>query len=205
LPLSRCNLSRTATEIALPATFVAVLSLIGGCGRPSCPIDAASDVPEDVAQMNPQRSEAPAQTTVAEGVQSQVDGTAVSATLRLARARARIGDQIELSVSLRVAPLWEIGTLDANPEASATRLDLELPNWLASQGAWDSPAAGQSHRPGGDQVYADEAVFSRTLVVNQGAAAGEHPVRCRITYQACDDRQCVRPAPIVLEVSLCIE
>jgi hypothetical protein len=191
--------------MVLPASIVACLTAISGCGRPSNAIDASSGVPPVAAEMTSHRVAAPAHTLLDEGVQSQVEGTALSAMLRLARARARVGDTIELSVSLKVVPLWEIGTLDASSETTATRLELDLPNWLEAQGAWYEPPPGRSHRPGGGRAYADEAVFKRKLVVKEGAAAGEHPVQCRVTYQACDDRQCLRPAAILLEVPLHIE
>ena len=139
------------------------------------------------------------------GGEHRNDGTPVSATLGLSPSRAKAGETIELSVRLKVAALWEIHTLDAQPPLVATRLELDLPGGLETLGEWQAPEPVRSLLPGGHAAYAGEAVFTRRIAVTERAAAGEQRVQCRVSYQACNERQCLRPSAIELATVLHIE
>lgn len=132
-------------------------------------------------------------------------GEQVTAKLKLKTGSAKPGDFVQLTLLLEIKPGWDLGTLDAVPEASATRLNLELPPELETQGDWLAPPAGRSLLSDGHAAYAGQVEFTRTLVVNRNAALGNYQVQCRIDYQVCNDRQCIRPAPIDLVVTVKIE
>jgi hypothetical protein len=182
---------RTAeSRAARLAGILACLVSIGGCNQRSIAVDPAP---------------ASEQTPIDDAATDRIDGKPLSAMLHVAPGGARVGDTLELSVSLRVAPLWVIGALDARPETAATKLELELPTWLEAQDTWQAPPTAGSLTPDGHPAYANEAVFKRNLVVKDGATAGKHAVGCRVTYQACDQRQCLQPAAIALQVQLRVE
>jgi Thiol:disulfide interchange protein DsbD, N-terminal len=164
----------------------------GGCGA-----SAVTSAPADRQALEG--------ATADNGVEQRINDAPVAATLRLARGRAKAGDVVELSVKLAVAPTWEIHALDAPEEATATRLALDLPSGVEAQGEWQVPEPVRSVSPDGHAVYAGEAVFTRTLVVKPGATAGEQPIKCRVSYQACNERQCLRPTAVELAVALRVE
>ena len=132
-------------------------------------------------------------------------GEQVTATLTLKPWNSKPGDSIQLKLLLEVKPGRDIGTLDSVPESSATRLTLQLPAELEAQGKWQAPVAGRSLLSDGHAAYSGQVEFTRTLVVKRDAAMGDYQVQCRVDYQVCDDRQCVRPAPIDLVVNVKIE
>lgn len=170
--------------------IVVCLLAAAGCGASS---DAArfSDVPADA--------------TADRGVEYRVDGRPVAATLKLARGRLKPGETVELSVELDVAPLWEIRSLDAEPQSTATRLALDLPRGLRAEGDWRAPQTGRSLSPDGHAAYAGEVVFTRTLVVTEDARAGRHDVKCQVGYQACNEQTCLRPMVVELAATLRVE
>jgi hypothetical protein len=137
------------------------------------------------------------------GVEHRVDGRPVAATLRLARARARAGETIEVAVQLDIAPQWEVRTLDSQFAGAATKIELELPPALEARGEWRAPRPGPSISGDGHPAYAGEVVFTRELMVRGGA--GEQPLKCRVSYQACDARQCLAPTEVELAATVRIE
>jgi hypothetical protein len=167
--------------------------------------EAAAEQAASVERVTEEQAASVEQATGDQGVEHRIDGTPVTATLRLARGRARAGETVDVSVELDVAPLWEIHTLDARPNSTATRLELELPEGFLVVGEWQAPEPLASVMPGGHGAYAGEAVFTRQIAVTDGAAAGEHRIKCRLGYQACDGRQCLQPATVELSVPLAIE
>jgi hypothetical protein len=138
-------------------------------------------------------------------IEHRVDGQVVAATLRLASAQAKPGEAVDLSVKLDVAPLWEIRTLDDEFAGAATKLALDLPAGVESPGEWQAPRPGRSVSGDGHAAYGGEVVFTRRLVVRNGTAGGDYPVRCRVSYQACDARQCLAPAEVELAATLRVE
>lgn len=129
----------------------------------------------------------------------------VTLKLQLSDATTSPGKEVEVRLSIEVAPRWEIGGLAIVPPAAATRIALELPEQLKAAGEWNAPPPGRSMSPDAHPAYSGNVQFSRKLIVRQHAPAGESAVRCRVTYQVCDDRQCLQPAPLELSVPLRIE
>ena len=184
---------------------VAWIGAAAGCNALSDDAGASNEPEPAVASASAESEAAAERATADEGVEHRIDGTPVSATLALSRSRAEAGDTIELSVKLEVAALWEIRTLDAHPNSAATRLELQLPGGLEALGEWQAPEPLRSLMPEGHAAYADEAVFTRRIAVTERATVGEQRVKCRVRYQACDQRRCLQPSAIELSVPLHIE
>jgi hypothetical protein len=139
------------------------------------------------------------------GAEHRISGEPVTATLRLARARVKAGDEVELAVILEIAPLWEIRTLDAEAGFTATQLKLEVPGGLQSVGDWTAPMPVRSLMPDGHAAYVDEAVFTRSLRIAAEAPKGKLPIKCHVRYEACNERQCLQPTALELQVVLDIQ
>lgn len=156
---------------------------------------AGCDTQEMTAAPDPQAAQASEVTA---------EGTHVSASLRLSQTEVRRGEQVELSVELSVAPMWEIHTLDAQPAVSATRLDVTTPPGMKMTGEWSEPTTSRSMGPSGQGVYIGRVVFTRKLEVDSQAAIGGHEVSCSVGYQVCNDRQCLKPEVLSLAVPLAV-
>lgn len=129
----------------------------------------------------------------------------VSARLRCQPKHVRSGEFTEIAVEFRVAPLWEIHTVDAMPPETATAIDLELPNGIETAGDWETPPPQTSLSPAGKPIYAGQFAIRRKVRVTDSAAAGEHQIECRATFQACNEQQCLRPAEIEMETRFVVE
>lgn len=127
----------------------------------------------------------------------------VTVALKLPQREFQPGDEIELSVTLKIAPLWEIRTFDAKPKAVATQLKLGLPEGITAKGDWSHPKPSRSLAPDGHPAFAGEVTFSRTLKVSGKMPAGKTSIECRVHFQACRETTCLRPED--LELTLPIE
>jgi hypothetical protein len=122
----------------------------------------------------------------------------------LARGTAAGGDEIEVTVELAIPPLWEIQPLEAAAGAAATRLELSLPPGVTAVSEWTSPPTSRSVSPDGHTVHVGKAVFSRTLAVAATAPAGPATVSCKVSYQACNERTCLKPQAMELAAALVV-
>lgn len=137
--------------------------------------------------------------------EDRVDGVPVSSILRLSQPVAKRGEEIELVVELRIAPMWEIHTLNAQPELTATKLEVVAPTGISLMGPWHEPETSRSVNPPGQKVHVGRAVFKRKLAVDAVATAGTHEISCQIAFQACNEHQCLKPQERTLKVPLVIE
>lgn len=141
-----------------------------------------------------------------EDAEQRVAGEPVTAILKLSPSSAKSGDTLTLSVILQIAPTWEIHPLDSTADdGAATQIELTLPDGLKSDEPWQAPEPGRSAMPDGHPAHAGEVVFTKTVLVTPAATAGEHDLRCRVKFTACDERRCLRPMPVDLTVPLRIE
>jgi hypothetical protein len=170
--------------------FLVIGAAVVGCAKPQQP---AATKPKTVDVL------------ADEGVAHYVDGKPVSATLRLSRARVRRGETVDVTVMLNVAAMWEIRPLEAAAPAIATRLELKLPAGWESPQTWHSPEPRRSVAADGHRAYSGEILFNRAVLVGAEAQAGKINVACRVTYQACDEKQCLPPASVDLAVAVNVE
>ncbi|QDT43702.1 hypothetical protein Pan241w_38040 [Gimesia alba] len=135
----------------------------------------------------------------------RVEGKPVSVTLRVPKSHVKPGETIELSVLFEIAPLWEIRTMDAQPADLATRLELDLPAGLQSTGKWLTPEPERSMSLDRHPAYMGKIEVRQKILVEQSAQPGEKRISCSVSYQACDEQRCLKPAAVKLQVSLVVE
>jgi hypothetical protein len=181
----------------------ACLLALGGCSADVEHIDnKMANTPASVAASD--EANAPESLEV-QSIEHRIEGKPVAVTFRSTRGPRKIGDQVDVSVTFKIAPLWEIRTRNAIPEIAATRIELKLPAGIEPKGDWQSPPSTRSISPDGHSAYTDEATFKRTLVVTEAARPGEQLLQCIVTYQACNERQCLPPTSAELHVPLHVE
>lgn len=202
--IRRKNTPRSSAWFLVPTSALFSLTVICGCDVPAGSIDSFER--NDIAVNSiTDEAEAAAPTTEEALLRHLVEGEFVTATLRLKRRHVGVKESVEVSVELDIAPMWEIHILEAKPKATATQLELLLPDGIQAIGKWLAPEPDRSSSPDGHEVYADKAVFTRVIKITENATMGKNVIRCEIRYQACNERQCMKPTVFELGVPLHID
>jgi hypothetical protein len=136
-------------------------------------------------------------------IEQRANGTQVSVTLRLSEAVVRPGDKFEVAVEMKIAPIWEIHPLAAQPAETATKLELITPEGIRAESEWIEPNTARSMGASGQPVHIGKAVFKRSLAVDS-MAVGEHEIICKVGYQVCNEQQCLKPETLTLSVPLIV-
>ncbi|BBO36038.1 protein-disulfide reductase DsbD family protein [Lacipirellula parvula] len=192
---------RTLLRLTLIATPLALFVCAIGCGPPSAP---TSSTATDAALVQPAADVATA-ATASDAIVVRVEQTPIAAALVLPQRSALPGAQFELAVELEIAPQWEVRALGANSAAGiATTLQLTLPPGVSAVGEWVAPSPTRSIAPDGHPVHVGKSTFKRTLKIEPTAHVGETAINCKIDYQACNERSCMRPEAIELAAPFAI-
>ena len=117
-------------------------------------------------------------------------------------AEVAAGATFPVSVRLKTRGGWELHPRTARWPWVPTELALNLPDGFEPAGPWRGPAPVPSARPGGGGVLPADAAFARP--VTAPPAPGIYTVACRVRYQACDDRRCLRPVERTLAVRVSV-
>lgn len=128
----------------------------------------------------------------------------VGLELRTIPATVALGATFELEVRMRIRAGYEIHTLEETPPGVATQLECQLPPGMEFQGEWSVPDAVPSLRPDGHGGYQGEVGFRRTVQVTPDAVAGEYRVACTASFQACNDKVCLRPVKVALSIPMSV-
>ena len=104
-----------------------------------------------------------------------------------------------------IAPLWEIRSLEAQPENVATQLKLELPDGFETQGDWQTPPTGRSQSADSHPVYSGQVEFQQMILVTKEAQPGEYEISSHVQYQACDEFRCLSPTKVTLKLIIRVD
>ncbi|QDV51804.1 hypothetical protein [Gimesia fumaroli] len=162
--------------------------------------DAVNSTPQDLTQTEiTEIEQKPTELT------HRIKGKPVSVTLRVPKSHVKPGETLDLSVLFEIAPLWEIRAFDALPADTATQLTLNLPTGFQAAKVWESPSPDRSLAPVGHPAYMGKPVFHRHIQVTSDAEPGKQEITCHVSYQACDEFRCLKPAEIKLKVTVQVE
>ena len=125
----------------------------------------------------------------------------VAVTL-IAPAEVAAGATFPVSVRLKTRGGWELHPRTARRPWVPTELALNLPDGFEPAGPWRDPPAGPAAKTGGGRTLPADGAFSRPITAPP--APGIYTVACRVRYQACDDRRCLRPAERTLTVRVSV-
>jgi Disulphide bond corrector protein DsbC len=129
----------------------------------------------------------------------------VVASLSVEPARAKPGDSVAVTVTLKLARDWHINAVsDTREFAIPTKLEIKLPSGIATAGEWDIPKPDVALADSGP-VYTGEIRFTRSLKVDSSAQAGKLELVCKVSYQACDEHRCLRPTSKTVQMPLEIQ
>ena len=180
--------------------LAACLVVAGCCGGPPHPVATKRQL---VAVPQPVAAQAPADARPAAKLATDADPVALAMTV--APSALRAGDAFEVTLSVDVAPGYEIYPIGAAPPAVPTRIDLDLPAGFRADGEWSRPPTVRSENPDGHSAYAGQVVFVRRVVVARDLPPGVHRLGCAVRYQACTARLCLSPAEFTLAATVTVE
>jgi len=101
---------------------------------------------------------------------------------------------------MKVAPGWHTYAAAGKTEAAVlTRIEDVLPDGAKSVGAWDLPK-GQPQKGGGAH-YTGDVVFLRTVRL-EATPPGRVEIPVTVSFQACDQEQCLPPDSVKLTARL---
>lgn len=119
-------------------------------------------------------------------------------------AKVPAGGSAILAIRMRIAIGWHIGAI-GSPDAAGTltQLDLQLPPGLVAEGDWLVPPPQRCAGPSGTTLgYQGDVLLQRRLRIAPEQPPGVLTSSCTLTYQACNDQQCVRPEPTIVKSTL---
>ena len=171
----------------------------------------------------PQADEASApETSGREPIRWETDGTTQEAFDARTRYRAMSGEQpdsvnrvvvdafvvekspavLEVAVRIRIDEGWHIYARvpDGQPYV-VTDISLETPDGVIASEEWDLPAPHASLATAGVEEWSGEVIFLREFDANEDFDR-EEPFVVNVAYQACDERTCLPPANVTIEVAL---
>jgi DsbC/DsbD-like thiol-disulfide interchange protein len=122
--------------------------------------------------------------------------TPVAATMTVQPATVSPGGTANLSIKVRIQPLFHIYALNkSGNENTPTTLDVTLPEGFKLKGDWKAPAPKKS---GKARIYRDEVILNAAVNVTRKARSGKHPIKCAMQYQVCNEEVCWPPATLDL-------
>lgn len=186
--------------------LVALLGLVG-CGEPVASRVAPPPltVPEPSTLGKPTESAAELDVSEVKSVKPRSADDPVAVSLRVPKNELCAGDTFEVSVDFEIALSYEIHDRNAPPPAVSTLIELDLPAGLEAVEDWSDPMSVRSGLPDGHLVYAGKATFTRRVRIGNGVTPGQYAVSCLYRYQACNERQCLRPVESRLSASLTVQ
>ncbi len=124
----------------------------------------------------------------------------VSASAELRPARVHPGEELELVVRIKIAPIWHIYAIgkSAGPGV-ATTLKLTLPKGVEAKADWAAPQP--SRVADGQTAYEGAIEIRRSLRVAADFDARRIDVACELGYQACNAFSCQLPTRVTLQAT----
>ncbi len=134
---------------------------------------------------------------------SSGDEEAVQARGLLSRDKIHPGETFKIAVVLTINGGWHINANPVNDEfLIPTTLVAEDNNgFKVLQTSYPKPKTGKFEYSEVElQIYSTEAVLGIMANADQGLALGSQKLKLKVSYQACNDRFCMPPKEIGLEI-----
>jgi thiol:disulfide interchange protein DsbD len=122
-------------------------------------------------------------------------------------ADVRPGQTVAVAVSVRMESGWHIYSLQQPPPPVATRISLPDGQPFTLAGPVQGPPARKAYDASfgiETELYEGEIAFSVPVRVGAETPAGEQTLRLQGYYQTCNDRICLPPKKVPLEVRLTV-
>ena len=149
-------------------------------------------------------SDAPEEQVVPIGNPSRENSVVVAAAIFPSQAKP--GDVVTLAVRLRTAAAWHFFAVGDDVHGGPvlpTKLKLDLPAGVSKEGGWELPETDTYDGPTGrSQGYSGDVTFRQRLKVDEAQPPGTLTLPITVSYQACSDSICTRPAPVELRPTL---
>ncbi len=134
---------------------------------------------------------------------SSGDEEAVQARGFLSRDKIHPGEIFKIAVVLTINGGWHINANPVNDEfLIPTTLTAEENNgFRVLQTSYPQPKTGKFEYSEVElQIYSTDAVLGLAVKADESMALGGHKLKLKVSYQACNDRFCLPPKEIGLEI-----
>jgi hypothetical protein len=122
----------------------------------------------------------------------------VSASAELRPAKVCPGEELELVVRIRIAPVWHIYSIGKSGGPGVpTTLKLKLPKGVEADAEWAGPDPIRA--ADGQTAYEGAIELRRRLRIAGNFAAESIDVACEVGYQACNAFSCQLPTRVTLQ------
>jgi hypothetical protein len=113
------------------------------------------------------------------------------------------GAEVTLTVRGKTAAKWHIYAVGTAAEVGVpTKLTLELPSGITAHGDWEVQNPEAQSTKEAIAIYQGEFALRRSLRIAPDLSSGPLKVKCRVSYQPCDDVVCLRPTTADVSASL---
>jgi hypothetical protein len=120
-----------------------------------------------------------------------------------ANSQVKAGEKLVMTVAFEVDAGYEIQSFRSKAPKQPTKIDFKLPAGLALDGELQKDAPKRSKVPGNGLCYSGHFECKQVVqVVSTSQASAEQVIECSVSYQACDDKKCLRPARLVLKLPI---
>lgn len=145
--------------------------------------------------------------TVSASVMAQNPATAASLSARLEPAQVKPGQKARLLITLKLEGDWHVYSLSQSPPPRSTRIALDESGVFKADGPAQQPkpkVAFDKNFEIDTETFADSVTFTLPVKVADDAAPGAQKVIAKVTYQVCDDHQCLPPRtrPVEAEATI---
>jgi Disulphide bond corrector protein DsbC len=124
----------------------------------------------------------------------------VIASAELYPANVRSGEELDVVVRVKTAPIWHIYAVGRSGGPGVpTTLELTLPKGVDIKSEWSCPDPIRT--PDGEFAYEGAIEFRRRLRVGTDVTPGRIDVSCALGYQACNRFSCQLPTHMKLRAS----
>lgn len=137
---------------------------------------------------------------------------AIIASLILSQSSVAPGGELELAVVIEISPrfhLYSVQEDDADFAVISAQVVASDPEAAKLRGVTIDQGSDPVGQPHLDDILGIElnviqgtAIYRRVIAIDENASIGTVPIRVELTYQACDDRQCLQPQTVTLETTL---
>ncbi|HZS05966.1 MAG TPA: cytochrome c biogenesis protein CcdA [Blastocatellia bacterium] len=123
------------------------------------------------------------------------------------KSQVRPGEAAKLLLTAKIEPNWHMYSLTQPPPPRATKIALAEGSAFTLDGAPKQPAPIVAYDPNFEintQTFENSVTFTVPVKANTDAAPGPQKVIAKVTFQACDEHQCLPPRTKEIEIEIMI-
>src|SRR5262245_44407409 len=136
----------------------------------------------------------------------------VSVSAKIDQSQLKPGQTAKLVITVKLEPGWHLYALTQPPPPRAAKVTIDESGVFKLDGAvrqpkpkiYKDPNFSEPDKPFMSQAFENEVTFTAPIKVAGDAQAGAQKLIAKFSYQACDDKTCLRPTAKTFEIETTI-